>query len=91
MPKNQVEFSLVGKLDANDIMSGIQKIKNDLSKEKLGDKLFESSSKGLQDIENRLKKVMGNIPGSGSTPKQLAAFASHLVPRFFGRNKNPYK
>jgi len=74
MPKNQVEFSLVGKLDANDIMSGIQKIKNDLSKEKLGDKLFESSSKGLQDIENRLKKVMSNIPGSGSTPKQLAAF-----------------
>lgn len=74
MAKNQVEFSLVGKLDANDIMSGIQKIKNDLSKEKLGDKLFESSSKGLQDIENRLKKVMSNIPGSGSTPKQMAAF-----------------
>ena len=77
MPKN--EFTIAGRIDISEIMNGINQIKNTMSKEKLGEKLFSDLSKQLSTIEQKMNTTFKNIPGVGASEKQVRAFSNSLA------------
>lgn len=78
MPKNQSTFTIKGQLDISDITKGLDQIKSKVQSADLGAGLTDGLMKDINAISKKFETAFKNLPGVGTTSKQVGTFANKI-------------